>query len=192
MVITLEQIYAVMPGAKSSFSKTNPKTRAEVYLPHLNQYMAEYGIDTPLRIQHFLATIAVESGELRYTEELASGAAYDTGRKAVMLGNTPAKDGDGQMYKGRGLIQLTGRSNYMAYSKDIGFDFYSTLSKAKGVAQPANAVRSACWFWKKNGLNTLADRDDANAVRRRVNGGTNGLAMFKTYLSRAKKAVRLQ
>ena len=191
MELTLEQIYAVMPGAKNRYERTAATTRGETYLPWLRKFMPQYGITTPLRMAHFLATVAVESGELRYSEEIASGAAYDTGHLAVQLGNTPQKDGDGQKYKGRGLIQLTGRTNYVAYSKHVGYDFYSTLDRARNLCKPGNAVRSACWFWQAHGLNTLADRDDERGVRKRVNGGYNGFGQFVTYLDRAKKALRV-
>ncbi|MBQ2050783.1 MAG: hypothetical protein II495_00885 [Paludibacteraceae bacterium] len=187
--LTLEQIYAVMPGAKNRYSKNDATTRGETYLPWLVKFTAQYGITTPLRMAHFLATIAVESCELKYSEEIASGAAYDTGRLAQRLGNTPQKDGDGQKYKGRGLIQLTGRSNYVAYSTHCNYDFYSTLDRARNLCKPGNAVRSACLFWQVHGLNTLADKDDAKAVRKRVNGGYNGFDQFVVYLSRAKKEL---
>lgn len=185
MEITINQLLAIMPNAKRLYSSTDPKNKktcAEVYLPHLNKYMAQYKIEKPLEVVYFLATIAVESAELRYAEEIASGAAYE-GRKD--LGNTVR--GYGKRFKGRGLIQITGFKNYKAYSDDIGFDFYSTEAKAKGLAQPANAVRSACWFWWKNNLNALANQDAAERVRRRVNGGLNGYAQFRQYVGRAKK-----
>lgn len=185
-VITLAQLQAIMPNSKRMVNKKDPKagTYAERYLGYLNSFLPQYGITEPLDVAYFLATIAVESCELLYTEEIASGSAYE-GRKD--LGNT--KPGMGKMYKGRGLIQITGYYNYRAYSRDVNFDFYSTLSKAQGLAKPGNAVRSACWYWQKNGLTAIALTDSPQKVRRKVNGGLNGYTQFLQYLARAKREL---
>lgn len=184
MGITVQQLLAIMPNAKRKYNANmrDTKTCAEVYLPYLNKFMAQYNIQKPLEMAYFLATIAIESGEFRYAEEIADGSAYE-GRKD--LGNTVR--GYGKRFKGRGLIQITGFNNYKSYSDSIGFDFYSTEAKAKGLSQPANAVRSACWYWWKNNLNILANQDAAERVRRRVNGGLNGYAQFMQYVARAKR-----
>lgn len=152
----------------------------------MNRYAEEFGIVTPLQWVHYLAQIAHESAELRYTEELASGEAYDTGRLAQKLGNTLEKDGDGQKFKGRGLIQVTGKSNYEAYKKYCGFD---VVTQPELLAQPIGAIRSSMWFWKQNGLNALADRDDIVAVTKRINGGTNHLYERRNYMTQAKKVI---
>lgn len=99
--------------------------------------LAEFGIDTSLRMAHFLAQVARESGELGYTEEIASGQAYK-GRKG--LGNT--HPGDGRRYKGRGLIQITGRNNYERYKAYCGFD---VVQKPALLSQPLGSTRSAYW-----------------------------------------------
>ena len=179
MEITRNQIAAIMPRAGRNIDK---------YLSWMNKFASDYGIVTPLRWAHYLAQIAVESGELRYSEEIASGAAYDTGRLAQRLGNTPQKDGDGQKYKGRGLIQLTGRTNYKLYSAAIGYDF---TKHPEQVAMPGNAVRSSMWFWKRNGLNELADKDLVDAITKRINGGYNAIDKRKEYLSKAKDALNI-
>lgn len=153
----------------------------------LNKYADEFGINTVMRWRHYLAQVAHESCEFLYTEEIASGKAYDTGRLAKMLGNTPAADGDGQKYKGRGLIQLTGRSNYEAYRRYCGFD---VVSDPTLLARPVGAVRSSMWFWKTKGLNALADKNDFLSITKKINGGTNGLSERKRYLNRAEAAIK--
>jgi putative chitinase len=156
-------------------------TLVDRYWEALAEKMPANGIDTPLRVAHFLAQVGHESGELRYCEELASGDAYE-GRKD--LGNTTA--GDGRRFKGRGLIQLTGRSNYTAYSKARGVD-YTTDEGAKILASdPEAAVDVACWFWTTRNLNQLADRDDVSTITKRINGGLNGFDDRKSKLLRAK------
>ena len=135
---------------------------------------------------HYLAQIAHESAELRYSEEIASGKAYDTGKLAIKLGNTPEADGDGQKYKGRGLIQVTGRANYEAYKQYCGFD---VVKQPELLAKPVGAIRSSMWFWKTKGLNELADRDEFTAITKRINGGTNGIEDRRKYLARAKKVL---
>jgi putative chitinase len=161
MNITIDQLELVY--------KNSTRKNREKFLPYLNIYMAEYGINTKERIWMFLAQVGHESGELRYVEEIASGDAYDT---RTDLGNTPEKDGDGRLFKGRGLIQLTGKTNYLAFSKEIGIN---VVVAPELVATPEFAVISACWFWKKNNLNKFADALDIKGATKRVNGGYNGL-----------------
>jgi putative chitinase len=149
------------------------------FFPAILAGMAAASIDTPLRQAHFLAQVGHESGELRYTEELASGSAYE-GR--ADLGNT--QPGDGPRYKGRGLIQLTGRGNYAGFCKAVNVDL---LSDPKRLAtDPQLAVQAATWFWTKHNLNALADGDDTVALTKKINGGTNGLAERGVRLARAK------
>ncbi|MBK1669658.1 hypothetical protein CKO28_16590 [Rhodovibrio sodomensis] len=150
--------------------------------PPLAAAMADAGIDTPLRRAHFLAQIAHESGALRWLEEIASGQAYE-GR--ADLGND--QPGDGPRFKGRGLIQLTGRANYAEFGQAIGRDLTSSPEAAAQVAEdPELCVRAATWFWVERGLNARADADDLEAVTRRINGGLNGLDDRAKYLARAK------
>ncbi len=155
---------------------------------YLEKYMPFYGINTLLRKRHFLAQVAHESGSFRYVSELASGVAYDTGSKAKMLGNTPEADGDGQKYRGRGLIQVTGKSNYKACSIAL-FGDTRLMDKPELLEQPEWAVKSACWFWWAHGLNRLADTDNIEAVTKRVNGGRNGLVSRKLYYEHAKSVI---
>lgn len=153
--------------------------RVETYHPPLLTGMAARRIDTPLRRAHFIAQLAHESGAFRYDEELADGSAYE-GR--ADLGNT--QPGDGRRFKGRGLIQLTGRANYAAYGRAIGRDLLADPTPV--ASDPALAVDVACWFWETRGLNALADADDVERVTRRINGGLNGLADRQAYLRRAR------
>lgn len=147
----------------------------------LRTKLAEYRIDTPLRVAHFLAQVAHESAELAYSQEIASGEAYE-GR--TDLGNT--QPGDGKRFKGRGLIQLTGRSNYAAYGEAKGIDYTLDANAQLLATDPLVAVDVSCWFWSANDLNPLADADQLDAVTLAVNGGYNGLAQRGAFLARAK------
>jgi putative chitinase len=152
----------------------------------LDLTMRLYGIDTALRRAHFLAQVGHESGALRYEEELASGDAYE-GR--ADLGNT--EPGDGRRFKGRGLIQLTGRANYIAYGAARGDDFTQGDTPSRIAEDPELAADVAGWFWAQKKLNALADADNVRAVTRRINGGYNGLADRIEYLARAKFFLRV-
>lgn len=160
----------------------NARARVNMFLPYLNKYMQRYGINNRMRVCHFLAQIAHESGELRYTKEIASGAQYE-GRKD--LGNT--QPGDGIRYKGRGLIQITGRANYKQISDATGIDFYN---HPDWLELPQWATMSACWWWNSRGLNAMADKDELTNITKQINGGKNGLQDRLKYLGRAKRAVK--
>ncbi|WP_321517434.1 hypothetical protein [uncultured Bacteroides sp.] len=159
------------------------------YLPEFNKVMLQFDINTPLRVAHFIAQVAHESGSLSYVKELASGAAYDTGNKAISLGNTPQADGDGQLYKGRGLIQCTGRNNYMAFKKWLG-GAPDVVAHPELLEQPHLAMLVSCWFWKINGLNALADKNDFLSITKRINGGTNGINERCQFLNIAKSVIK--
>jgi len=169
-------LWAVMINASAA--------RIEAFHQPMLAALERYGIDTPLRIAHFLAQVAHESGCLRYTEEIASGQAYE-GRKD--LGNL--QPGDGVRFKGRGLIQLTGRANYRAYGQHCQRDFEAE-DPDQVSHDPALAVDVAGWFWWRNGLNEWADQDDLRQVTRRINGGYNGLDDRAFYLARARWLLR--
>jgi putative chitinase len=146
--------------------------------PVLEATLTEYGIDTVLRAAHFLAQICHESAGFRTTEEFADGSAYE-GRPD--LGNN--EPGDGERFKGRGLIQLTGRANYAKYGTIIGVD---VVADPEAAAEPVMSLKIACEFWKQHQLNRFADVDDLETVTRRINGGLNGLESRRTYLAKAK------
>lgn len=156
--------------------------RAQELALSANVHFPAAGIlDTPLRLTHFMAQLAHESGGFRYMEEIASGAAYE-GR--ANLGNV--QPGDGKRYKGRGPLQLTGRANYREYGRALGIDFES---HPEIVALPSVGLMVACRYWTEKKLNALADADHIEAITRRVNGGLNGLADRKGYLTKAKGLV---
>ncbi|KPX39532.1 Prophage PSPPH02, putative chitinase [Pseudomonas syringae pv. helianthi] len=180
MSITVQQLLQILPNASS---------RAGVFVPVLNVAMNKYAIVTKLRIAAFLAQVGHESGQFRYVRELGSDAyleKYDTGRLAERLGNTPEDDGDGQLYRGRGLIQITGRANYAECGEALGLDL---LQQPELLERPEHAAVSAAWFWHRAGLNTFADRSDFLAITKRINGGTNGLADRQALYERALKVL---
>ena len=155
--------------------------RLDLYLPLLQETMAKYEIDTPQRIRMFLAQVGHESGQLRYTEEIALGTAYE-GR--LDLGNNVP--GDGMKYKGRGLIQLTGKKNYALAA--LALD-QPLLEHPELLAQPSLACQSAGWYWKNNNLNTLCDMGLFETLTRRINGGLNGYADRYKLFQRALEVI---
>lgn len=167
-----EDLLAIMPFAKA---------RISTFLEPLNLAMEEFQINTPARQAAFLAQIGHESGQLRYVRELASGKAYE-GR--LDLGNT--EHGDGVRFKGRGLIQVTGRANYRECGKALGLDL---ITHPELLEEPLHACRSAAWFWKSRGLNELADAGDFMRITRRINGGTNGMADRQALYVAAKEVL---
>lgn len=155
------------------------KSDVDRYYQALSTGMPTNNINTPLRMAHFLAQVGHESGALRYSAEGASGAAYE-GR--ADLGNT--QPGDGVKFKGRGLIQITGRTNYSDYGTARGKDYLTNPTQL--ATDPAVAVDSAFWYWNTRNLNTLADADNVNAITLKINGGYNGLADRQAKLARAR------
>ena len=139
MKITNEFLKEVMPQSTES--------NRQKYLEWLNYFMPIYSINDNDEIAAFIAQVGHESGQLTYSEEIASGKAYE-GRKD--LGNI--QKGDGIRFKGRGLIQITGRFNYEKLSKDLNEDF---INNPKLLSTPKYAVASACWFWNLKKLNNL-------------------------------------
>ena len=162
---------------------------------------AKFGINTPLRLAHFLAQCGHESGGFRVTQEnlnysakglmgifkkyfptAALAAAYERKPEKIAnkvyggrMGNGPESSGDGYKHRGRGYIQLTGKENYTAFGKAIGVDI---LANPDLVASKYSLL-SAAWFFTKNGLHKIADEGASDQVvtkiTKRVNGGTIGL-----------------
>lgn len=173
-MITTEELHTIMPFAGA---------RCNEFAAPLNSAMVRYYIDNPMREAAFIAQVAHESGELRYTQEIASGMAYE-GRKD--LGNT--QPGDGKRFKGRGLFQITGRANYEKCGKALGLDL---IEHPELLEIPEHACNSAGWFWQTHGLSELADKPDFLLITKRINGGTNGYAQRATYYARAKQVLGL-
>ncbi len=166
-------------------------------------------IDQPLRLAHFLSQTATETGGFVSLEEnLTYSAArlrkvwpkrfpddkatkgYAKNPEALAnfvyggrLGNGPAASGDGYRYRGRGLIHLTGRSNYAERQGETGIPLVAAPELA---AEPAKAVLLACRYWMAKSINAIADRNDIIAVRKAVNGGLNGIEDARFYFARAK------
>lgn len=167
-MITGTQLQSIMPFAKA---------RIPSFVAPLNAAMHEFHINSPIRQAAFIAQIAHESGELRYVEEIASGIAYEYRKD---LGNT--QPGDGMKFKGRGLIQITGRNNYAECGKALGVDL---ITSPELLETNDLACRSAAWFWASRGLNDLADKGDHIRICRRINGGLNGLKERQAYYVKA-------
>src|SRR3569832_385359 len=176
IIVDKQTIEAVAPTAPARKRAHQAQIISEISVD-LTATLAAHHIDTPLRIAHFLAQIAEESDGFCTTEEYASGQAYE-GRKD--LGNT--HPGDGVRYKGRGLIQLTGRNNYATYGKIIGKDLVGHPEQA---ADPATSLLLACEFWNRtrNGLSRFADQDDILSITRAINGGLNGIDSRRAFLA---------
>lgn len=175
-MISITELRRIMPAATTD--------NLEKYYDPLLDAMREFEIDTPPRAAAFLAQVGHESGSLRYVRELASGEAYE-GRQD--LGNT--QPGDGVRYKGRGLLQVTGRGAYEMCGNALGIDL---VGSPEILEQPVPACRSAGWVWtpfKK--LNAFADKGDFLSITKRINGGTNGWKDRVSFYERAKEVLCL-
>jgi putative chitinase len=200
MPITPQQLLQILPNAGPV---------AGVFAPALNEAMARFKIDTPLRVAAFIAQCGHESGQLRqlvenlnysaeallrtwpkrFTPQTAAAVARKPEQIANIvyasrMGNGPSVTGDGWKYRGRGGFQITGWLNYQACGQALSLDL---LTKPELLEQPVYAALSAAWFWSSNGLNELADAGRIEDVTRRVNGGLNGLddriAIYKRALN---------
>jgi putative chitinase len=175
MEITRDQLKQISPNT--------PDNRIDTFIPHLNAYMPQYGIDTPNEVASFLAQVLHESGGLKWLREIWGPTSAQTkyeGRDD--LGNNVK--GDGKKFMGRGLIQLTGRANYTKMSKDMFGD--DRLIHAPDLLSTAEyAVKSACIYWQWRKMDLIDDDMDIRAETRAVNGGSNGLIDRQKYFDRA-------
>jgi putative chitinase len=187
LILTQDQLAQLIPG--------NP------YVDHwhhaLSEALPDYDINTPPRIASFVAQCAHESGNftaikenLNYRAETLSkvwprlfpadvAAQYAHNQEAIAnrayanrMGNGDESSGDGFRFCGRGLIQLTGKSNYQAFADSVQMDINDV---PEYLATFEGAVQSACWFWENNNLNSWADQGDIEKITRIINGGTLGL-----------------
>jgi predicted chitinase len=187
--------------------------RADKYLEALNQALQAGGIDTPLRIAHFLAQVLHESAKLRWVEENLNYSAeallkvfgkYFTRAQAQRyarkprligsrvyanrMGNGDEASGDGYRYSGRGLIQLTGKNNYRAFSRWMEDD----VVEHPELVADRYAVHSAVYYWTSHDINAPADLDDVRTVTRKINGGLNGLSDRMDLLEKAKQLLSVE
>lgn len=192
MTLTLLELARAMPFA--------PSSRLVQHLPALVDALPEAGVTNRMRLAMYLAQLGHESGDFAYMHELphrtpvsfcklcratgkghAAGVQYE-GRKD--LGNTSA--GDGERYRGRGVIQLTGRYLYRQAGAALGLPIEAQPDLAADVAV---AHRIAGWYWRRAGCNEPADHADVEACTRLINGGTNGLEDRRKRFARAVNAI---
>ncbi|KAF6692759.1 glycoside hydrolase family 19 protein [Pseudomonas sp. EKM23D] len=161
MPITEQQLLQILPNAGR---------KAGVFVSALNAAMGRYAIMTPLRVAAFIAQVGHESGQLRYVREVWGPTAQQLGYegRADLGNNVP---GDGSKYRGRGLLQITGRANYAACGEALGLDL---INNPQYLELPQHAAMSGAWFWSTRGLNTLADQEKFATITRRINGGLTG------------------
>lgn len=186
--MTAEQLKQIVPGISDK--------NLAIYAPLLDGAFIKYNINTKERVCCFIAQIAHESGSFNYTQEIASGKAYE-GRRG--LGNVCI--GDGIKFKGRGLIQVTGRNNY-GHLSDFLFGDLRLMQHPEIIEQPEYALKSACWYWQENNLNDICDKPDdwIKAWRGKpynkfqwltikINGGLNGYSDRLKFYNKAKKIL---
>lgn len=176
MPITQQQLLQIL---------SNAGRNAGVFVPALNAAMNPYGIVGPARADAFIARVGHESGQLRWVREIWSPTAQQLGYEGrADLSNT--EKGDGSKYRGRGLIQVTGRANYAACGEALGLGL---VSRPTLPEQPQYAAMSAAWFWSTHGLNTLADQGEFVKITRRINDGVNGLEDHQALYDKALKVL---
>lgn len=150
--------------------------------PILSETLGKYEINTPLRIAHFLAQMCHECADFTAVDEQGEQSYF----KQYENRNGNSQPGDGYKFRGRGLIQLTFKSNYEQYGNYIKVDL---LSNPDLASEPKNALLIACEYWKHKSLNDLADQDDIIDITKKINGGQNGIDSRRKYLSKAKDVL---
>lgn len=176
-----------MTAAQLAAALRCPVARAEKWINALNAAMKHYGINTPARQAAFVAQVGHESGRLVYTREIWNPAQCPWQSRyegRADLGNTEA--GDGLRFRGRGLIQITGRANYRACGTALREDFET---RPELLENTRFAALSAAWFWHSRGCNDLADAGDFARITRKINGGLNGQDDRLALWDSAKKSL---
>lgn len=192
-------------------AKTIPTNKTpDDWFDALNVILPVYQVNTLLRVSAFLAQMGHESADFtRLTENLNYSAeglvktwpkrftaetakAYNRKPEKIAnkvyadrMGNGDEASGDGWKYRGRGIIQITGKNNYIAFS-NARFDNLHLLDEPDYLLTTIGAVESACWFWKTNNLNETADAQNMTLITKRINGGTHGL---EDRLKRYERAI---
>jgi len=200
MILTPEQISELFPHLKEEWFDAF-------------ETLPDFGVNTKLRISHFLAQVSHESNDFKAMKENMNYSSeglrrvfskYFTPEQAIVyarrpeaianrvyanrMGNGNERSGDGWKYRGGGPLQLTGKNNYRECSIDL-FGDEILLEHPQLLHQPLYGMLSALWFWDKNKLNVLADGNNIDALTRRINGGLNGLDDRKLRFGRFYKLI---
>jgi len=204
IVLTAQQLQAA-----TGCSQAN----ALMYVTHINAATAAYQINTPKRLAGFLSQISAESNgfsqtleSLNYASDIQLHRTFPSFFRTVSqtreyvgspqkvanlvygdrLGNGPAASGDGYKYRGRGLIMLTGKTNYETAGKALGQNF---VADPNLVTYPEHASMAAAWFWASRGLNTIADSGDVTKMTLTVTGNINGAEKRERLYNNALRAI---
>ena len=182
------------------------------WLDPLNEVFARYDMATPARMASFIGQCQHESGNFKTLRENLNYSAkglcatwpkrFPTEESATpyhrnpekiankvyadRMGNGDEASGDGWKYSGRGLIQLTGKSNYTLAGDSLVADLLNTPDL---VLQPKYAALTAGWFWDKNRLNAFADAGNIEGMTKKINGGTIGLDDRKKHIAHALEVL---
>lgn len=206
IAITVSQLRQICPDL--------PEPRAAEFVPAINEAMAWRNINTKARAAAFLAQAAHESGQFRYLVENLNYSAEALRRTwpsrfteaqalamqrqperianhvySSRIGNGPESSGDGWRFRGRGIFQLTGRTNYANCSIALYANAATLLAEPELLEKPLPACKSAAWFWQSRGLNELADAGDFRAITQKINGGQHGAQERAAFLYRADEAL---
>lgn len=189
-IITIENMLKISPGT--------PRERMLTFIPHLQKYLPQYGIDTPIEIASFLSQVLHESGGFKWMREIWGPTKQqlryerdfkrpwnmhdERNKLAFVLGNS--EKGDGRLFAGRGPIQMTGRNNYKRLSLEM-FGDDRLLRNPELIASPEYGIQAACIYWKWRNMDAIDDDLSIKEETKRVNGGYNGLEDRQKYFERA-------